>query len=116
VHKGDIIYVIWLDNTVLYLFFSMETHCPFSRVATFWNHLGYDIRALSEALGHYGGIWVLKEIGCIYDITTVDIYFQAVTYVLRIPISRGFAQLSTLVPSRLIDNNYGIIFKTLDLT
>jgi hypothetical protein len=49
----------------------------------FWNRLGYDICALSEALGHYGGIWVLKEIGCIYDITTVDIYFQAVTICIK---------------------------------
>jgi exonuclease III len=60
------------------LIFLMETHCPFSRVAIFWNNLGYDICALSEATCHSGGIWVLKERGCTYDISIVDIYFQAV--------------------------------------
>ena len=61
----------------------METHCPFSKASLFWIRLGYEICALSEASGHSGGIWVLKSKGCNYDITVIDVYFQAVTICIK---------------------------------
>jgi len=63
--------------------FLMEIHCPFSKTSIFWNRLGYEICALSEASSHSGGIWVLKSKGCDYDITVIDAYFHAVTICIK---------------------------------
>jgi len=61
----------------------METHYPFSKASLFWNRLGYEICALSEASGHSGGIWVRKSKCCNYDSIVIDVYFQAVTICIK---------------------------------
>jgi len=45
----------------------------------FWNSLGYEKCAISEAQGQAGGVWLLKSHDCPYVINVVDIYYQAVT-------------------------------------
>ncbi|KAJ1398341.1 ribonuclease H [Sesbania bispinosa] len=39
----------------------LETHCPFSKVKNFWESLGYHSCAISEAIGHARGIWILSS-------------------------------------------------------
>ena len=57
----------------------LETHCQFGRVVNFWNSLGYEQCAISEAQGQAGGVWLLKSHDCPYVINVMDIYYQAVT-------------------------------------
>lgn len=73
------ILVFWSVNTILIYLFLMETHCHSSKATTFWNRLGYGMCAVSEASAHSGGIGILKNRGCDYDITNIDVYFQAIT-------------------------------------
>lgn len=61
----------------------METHCAFARAEKFWNRLGYEPGAYSDAQGQSGGIWILVERGRNYTISLVDCFHQMVTISIR---------------------------------
>lgn len=63
----------------------METHCAFKKAERFWQKLGYEASACSEAQGHSGGIWILVEQKRNYTVSLVECFHQMVT----ISIKRG---------------------------
>lgn len=62
----------------------VETHCSFGSVDRFWQRLGYEGAAISEAQGHSAGILILLEKGSLYSVSVIDYFHQAVTFSIQV--------------------------------
>ncbi|XP_057452893.1 uncharacterized protein LOC130744751 [Lotus japonicus] len=62
------------------IFILLETRCPFSRVAQFWNSMQFSPSFISEATGFSGGIWVLTNNNSAFSMRLVDMHTQAISF------------------------------------
>lgn len=62
------------------IFIIMETHISFHRTKAFWYRSGYHPVQVVEAVGHSGGLWVLKQSGSTVNITVLDVHPQVITF------------------------------------
>lgn len=67
-----------VDKFQLEIFILVETHCPFSRAASFCERLGYEVCGKAEASGFAGGIWIMGAKNRNFAITVVDTHHQVV--------------------------------------
>jgi len=65
----------------------LETHTPYARLSFFWNNLGYTPVHIIEAIGHSGGIWLLKQTAS----TTSSTIIHHNQYSITFSIQRGNA-------------------------